>query len=747
MTRLTWIGRSFAFAAILFLLAPTMASALTPNGKLQIFHLDAKQGDAALIVTPLGQTVMIDDGTNLTSTGGASCAQVLTQLQALGVTHIDIHIASHYHADHIGCFTNLESNGITFSYGWDRNLPGYSSATYTNYVSALGSTRRTLTKGQIITLDSLSAHPVILKCVDLSGAGISLSGDAAENSRSVVMKLTYGEFDEELGGDLTGTANGSEKDIETTVAKEVGPCEVYKVHHHASAYCSFNTYLDSLRAKVGIISVGLNNGYGHPTSAALGRIHSRGIRTFWTSSGAGVAPDPTWDKVAGGMIVIQATWQGAAVDSIYFAPSPYTPAAYTFADTFTNSGVNNVDATPPVVTLSTPDGGETIACGSVKAITWNATDNVGVTTVDVHYSLNGGSTWTPLATGIANTGTYGWSVPNTPSATARVRVRARDLVGNLGSDSSAANFTIADQTAPALAVSAPGGGETWNTGSTHAIHWSASDNVSVTSVSLDFSADNGGSWSPIATGLANSGSYSWVVPNTPTSQGRVRGTAYDAAGNPGAGVSANAFGVADTIAPTAQLSTPTGGELLMGGDIQSITWSSSDNVAVDSVNVDYSLHGALGPWSPVAHGQAGSGTLGWTVPVVTTDSALVRVTAFDHALNQGFAVSDSFFHVSQQVVAVPPGGPAVLYLAHPAPNPSRGSVTLRFSLASQGTARLEVLDVSGRRVWVNESSRGTGPHSVEWNGRQADGAPAASGLYFVRLLTPTGTRTAKLIRF
>jgi hypothetical protein len=46
-------------------------------------------------------------------------------------------------------------------------------------------------------------------------------------------------------------------------------------------------------------------------------------------------------------------------------------------------------------------------------------------------------------------------------------------------------------------------------------------------VSLEWSDDNGLNWSPVASGLANSGSYLWSVPNTPTTQARVRVTAFD----------------------------------------------------------------------------------------------------------------------------------------------------------------------------------------------------------------------------
>src|SRR5437764_597983 len=74
--------------------APRSAPALVTNGKLQIIHLDAKQGDAAVLITPGGQVALVDEGTNFTDgTSTSSCASVLAQLQALGVTHVDLHFA------------------------------------------------------------------------------------------------------------------------------------------------------------------------------------------------------------------------------------------------------------------------------------------------------------------------------------------------------------------------------------------------------------------------------------------------------------------------------------------------------------------------------------------------------------------------------------------------------------------------------------------------------------------------------
>ncbi|MBI3328838.1 MAG: fibronectin type III domain-containing protein, partial [Nitrospinae bacterium] len=96
----------------------------------------------------------------------------------------------------------------------------------------------------------------------------------------------------------------------------------------------------------------------------------------------------------------------------------------------------------PSVSLGRPNGGENWPVGSVQTITWSATDDVAVTSVSLFYSTDGGLNWTAIATGIANSGSYAWTIPNTPSTTVRIGVVARDGAGMTGEDSSDGNFTI-----------------------------------------------------------------------------------------------------------------------------------------------------------------------------------------------------------------------------------------------------------------------------------------------------------------
>ena len=83
--------------------------------------------------------------------------------------------------------------------------------------------------------------------------------------------------------------------------------------------------------------------------------------------------------------------------------------------------------------------------------------------------------------------------------------------------------------ASTVTVSAPNGGENWAAGSTHPITWTRAGLVD--SVRIEYSTNNGSAWSTVTPGVAGvPGSYSWVVPNTPSTQALVRVAWTDSAG-------------------------------------------------------------------------------------------------------------------------------------------------------------------------------------------------------------------------
>jgi len=100
---------------------------------------------------------------------------------------------------------------------------------------------------------------------------------------------------------------------------------------------------------------------------------------------------------------------------------------------------------------------------------------------------------------------------------------------------------------------------------------------------------------------------------------------------------------------------------------------------------------------------------------------------------------------SGEPTAVAPQRADVSFLAA-CPNPFNPRTTLRYSVAEAGAVRLAVYDVNGRRVrTLVDAPRGAGTHSVTWNGTDGSGKRVASGVYVVRLTTPTETLTTRAV--
>jgi hypothetical protein len=116
----------------------------------------------------------------------------------------------------------------------------------------------------------------------------------------------------------------------------------------------------------------------------------------------------------------------------------------------------------------------------------------------------------------ASGGSYNWTVPNTPSTQCLVRIS--DASNASINDVSNATFTITAPN-PMLAVTAPNGGEIWVVGTVHQVTWTRQD---VTFIKIEYSTDNGSIWFVVVESRPTFGSYSWTIPNTPSTQCLVR---------------------------------------------------------------------------------------------------------------------------------------------------------------------------------------------------------------------------------
>lgn len=108
------------------------------------------------------------------------------------------------------------------------------------------------------------------------------------------------------------------------------------------------------------------------------------------------------------------------------------------------------DLSDPVVTVTSPNGGESFLYGQSMNLSWTAADNSGVTSVDLYESHDNGATWVTIALGMPNSGsTVGVATPPA-STTCLFKVVAHDANGNVGQDVSDANYSIIDGATPTL---------------------------------------------------------------------------------------------------------------------------------------------------------------------------------------------------------------------------------------------------------------------------------------------------------
>jgi hypothetical protein len=108
------------------------------------------------------------------------------------------------------------------------------------------------------------------------------------------------------------------------------------------------------------------------------------------------------------------------------------------------------DMTPPSVTITSPNGGESFITTSPQTLTWTATDDVGVSSVEVLLSRNGtGGPFETLYSG-PNSNSLEWTVVGPPSDNCYLKVAAQDTAGNTGSDLSDRPFAIVDVATPTL---------------------------------------------------------------------------------------------------------------------------------------------------------------------------------------------------------------------------------------------------------------------------------------------------------
>ncbi|MDP3682970.1 MAG: hypothetical protein Q8S01_03470, partial [Ignavibacteria bacterium] len=263
----------------------------------------------------------------------------------------------------------------------------------------------------------------------------------------------------------------------------------------------------------------------------------------------------------------------------------------------------------PKVTVTAPNGSEQWVVGTTQSITWTSSN---VANVKLEYTTNNGTNWNSILTSTpATAGSYVWTIPNTPATNCKVRLS--DVTNSLFADTSDNVFSII---LPKVTVTSPNGGEQWVVGATQNITWTSSN---VANVKLEYTTNNGTNWNSILTSTpASAGSFVWTIPNTPSTNCKVRIS--DVTNSLFADTSDNVFSI---ILPKVTITSPNGNEQWVVGTTKNITWTSS-NVA--NVKLEYTTNNGTNWNSILTSTPASAGSFVWMIPNTPSVNCLVRVS-------------------------------------------------------------------------------------------------------------------------
>ncbi len=218
------------------------------DAPFQIYFIDVGQGDCILIQSH-GEYSLVDSGNYLDG------EKLVSYFQALGIEKFQHVIGTHVHEDHIGGMNRiLKSFEIGTYY-----MPN-TSTEYSSYLSIMD----TLPKRNISYVVPKIGDIFYLNDTTLEVLSI---GEEQENmnNTSIVLKVRYQDTTYLLMAD-------AEKEVELELLNKDIQSDVLKVGHHGSNYASSAQFLQKVKPKYAIISVGLENEYGLPKKGTLDKL-------------------------------------------------------------------------------------------------------------------------------------------------------------------------------------------------------------------------------------------------------------------------------------------------------------------------------------------------------------------------------------------------------------------------------------------------------------------------------------------
>lgn len=234
---------------------------VTAGHEMQVHFIEVGQGDSILIESPSGKTMLIDGGVK-----GAG-QQIVSYLKELGINKLDIVVATHPDADHIGGLIPVLDN-MTIEQFYDSGKV-HTSQTFEEMLTRIDERNipyHVPKIGDDIEFDK-----------DVNVKVLNADDQATDNNdASIVLKMTYGNVSFLLTGDA-GVA------LEKEMLQYDVKATVLKAGHHGSNTSSSEEFIQAVKPEVAILSYGEDNKYGHPHAEVVDRLQAIGSKIYATA--------------------------------------------------------------------------------------------------------------------------------------------------------------------------------------------------------------------------------------------------------------------------------------------------------------------------------------------------------------------------------------------------------------------------------------------------------------------------------
>jgi competence protein ComEC len=254
--------------------APFVGLARPATGWMRVSVIDVGQGDAILVQTPNGRSLLVDAGGTPSGTYDVGGRVVTPAVWALGERRLEWLVVTHGDLDHVGGAARVMED-LSPREVWE-GIPVESSA-------VLQDLRRKAHTRRVTWRRVQAGHEL-----EVGGVHVTVRHPAppdwqrvrVRNDDSVVLELRYGD----VSFLLTGDAGVEFESVPLEPLRSGAPARirVLKVGHHGSRSSTAATFVDHLAPRVALISAGAGNMFGHPAPDVIARLTSSGIHTFRT---------------------------------------------------------------------------------------------------------------------------------------------------------------------------------------------------------------------------------------------------------------------------------------------------------------------------------------------------------------------------------------------------------------------------------------------------------------------------------